>query len=85
MYLCIPKKIYLFLKDDANKNMTYNGSNWAFQIKSIFESIGLAIIWYNQLEMDIPFSLIKQRIMDMYYQSWYSDINNSNRLRTYCR
>ena len=81
----VPKKIYLLLKDDANKNMTYNGSNWAFQIKSILESIGLAFIWYNQLEMDIPFSLIKQRIMDMYYQSWYSDINNSNRLITYCR
>lgn len=81
----VPKKINLLLKDDANKNLTYNGSNWAFQIKSILESIGLAFIWYNQLEMDIPFSLIKQRIMDMYYQSWYSDINNSNGLITYCR
>lgn len=28
--------------------------------------------------------LIKQRIFDNYYQSWYSDINNSPRLQSYC-
>ena len=82
--ISVPKKIYLLLEDDENKTMTYNGSNWAFQIKSILESIELAFICYNQLEMDIHFSLIKQRIMDMHYKSWYSDINNSNRLITYC-
>ena len=60
----VPKKIYLLLKDGANKNMSYNGS---------------------QLRMEIPFGLTKQRIMDMYYQSWYSEINNSNRLITYFR
>ena len=46
----VPKNFYLLLKHNANKNMTYNGSNWAFQLKSILESIELAFIWYNQLE-----------------------------------
>ena len=33
--------------------------------------------------MTIPFSLIKQRILDLYKQSWYANINNSNRLVMY--
>ena len=31
------------------------------------------------------FYLIKQRIYDAYSQTWYADINNSNRLITYAR
>ena len=29
--------------------------------------------------------LTKQRIFDQYYQSWYSNINKSQRLSSYCR
>ena len=29
-----PKKLYLLLKADVDNNRNYNGSNWAFQIKS---------------------------------------------------
>ena len=32
----------------------------------------------------MPFAAIKQRIYDMYLQKWYSDINNSSRLQSYC-
>ena len=28
--------------------------------------------------------MIQQRIKDIYYQQWYSEINNSRRLETYC-
>ena len=34
--------------------------------------------------MRILFELIKQRITDMYLQKWYSEINNSPRLESYC-
>ena len=34
--------------------------------------------------MCILFELIKQRITDMYLQKWYSEINNSPRLQSYC-
>ena len=71
------------LMQDANNNISYNGSNWAFQIKSLLNKLNY--IWLHQTEIDIPFELIKQRIFDNYYQSWYSEINNSSRLSMYSR
>ena len=44
---------------------------------------GLEFIWNQQFEIEIPFNIIKQRIFDIYYQRWYSEINNSNRLMSY--
>ena len=79
------KKVYNMLMQDANNNISYNGSNWAFQIKSLLNKLGLNYIWLHQTEIDIPFELIKQRIFDNYYQSWYSEINNSSRLSMYSR
>ena len=78
----IPKRIYSLLKNDYN-NITYNGSNLAFQIKNILGDLGFSNIWIHQNDIDIPFNLIKQRLLDTYKQSWYSTINNSNRLETY--
>ena len=73
----------MHVKNDADNNRTYNGLNWASQIKNILDSLGLSNIWINQHNADIPFNLIKQRILDTYKQSWYSSINNSNRLEMY--
>ena len=81
----IPKIIYSMLKTDLDNNITYNGSNWAFQIKNILDDLGFSNIWIHQNDIDIPFNLIKQRLLDTYKQSWYSTINNSNRLETYAR
>ena len=82
---CLPKKIYCMLKNDTDNGRTYNGLNWAYQIKSMLDRIGLSNIWVQQFEITIPYNLIKQRISDMYKQSWYSSINNSNRLEMYSR
>ena len=38
---------------------------------------------YGELDINIPFDLIRQRILDMYKQTWDSEINNSNRLQAY--
>lgn len=81
----IPKRVYTMLKHDVDNNRTYNGLNWAYQIKSILDNIGLSNIWIQQSEIEIPFNLIRQRVFDMYKQSWYSAINNSNRLEMYSR
>ena len=53
----------------------------------ILDSLGLSCVhvWMQQAETAIPLNLIKQRLFDMYYQAWYSDINSSNRLETYAR
>lgn len=55
-----------------------------FSDKNILQEHGLLYVWNDQFEIDIPFSLIKQRIIDNFLQKWYSDINNSNRLQSYC-
>ena len=81
----LPKKMYGILKDDVDSGNTYNGTNWASCIKSMLDNLGLSYVWLQQGEIDIPLSLIKQRIFDHYYQTWYTDINNSNRLITYAR
>ena len=54
-----------------------------------FISVGVAYlhfkyVWNNQFDIEIPFPDIRQRIFDVYLQKWYSDINNSNRLQSYC-
>ena len=73
---CLPKKIYCMLKNDIDNGRTYNGFNWAYQIKSMLDKIGLSNIWIQQFEISIPYNLIKQRIFDMYKQSWYSSLHN---------
>ena len=72
--------MYSMLKSDVDNNRSYCGSNLAFQIKSILDSIGLDYSWIQQSEIEIPFNLIQMKILDIYKQAWYSSINNSNRL-----
>ena len=65
--------------------VTYNGVNWASQVKSLLDELGLTYIWVQQDHINIPCDLIQQRIMDMDKQSWYTNINNSSRLLMYAR
>ena len=81
----VPKKIYSMLKDDADNNKNYHGLNWASQIKSILCGIGLNYFWIQQAEIEIPFNVLKTKILDIYKQTWYTEINNSNRLSAYAR
>ena len=81
----LPKRIYTMLKEDADSGNTYNGSNWASHIKSMLNDLGFSYIWLHQTDINIPLNAIKQRIYDSYSQSWYAEINNSNRLITYAR
>ena len=81
----LPKTIYSMLKEDVDEGFHYTGLNWVFHIKTILETHGLGYIWYSQNTGSVPFSFIKQRILDNYYQSWYAEINNSHRLLSYCR
>ena len=64
---------------------TYGGTYWGSQIKQILETHGFSYLWLNQDVNSVPFLVIKQRILDIYHQTWYTDINNSSRLSTYCR
>lgn len=55
----------------ADHNYCYNGRNWAFQVKTIFDQHGFSDIWLNQCDIKIPVNITKQRI-------WFAEINNSN-------
>ena len=81
----IERHIYSMLKHDTNNNIQYDNNNWAYQIKTILDNLGLGNLWIQQEHLNIYLPLIKQRIFDQYYQSWYSTINNSQRLSSYCR
>ena len=77
------KRVYLMLKEDADISCSYNGKNWASQIKQILQEDGFDYVWHLQSEIEIPFDSIKLRIFDNYKQSWYANINNSTRLQSY--
>ena len=81
----VTKRIYNMLRDDANNNNSYNNLNWAYQIKKMLQNLGLGDLWLNQQHCDIFLPEIKQKILDQYHQSWYSEINNSQRLASYNR
>jgi hypothetical protein len=77
-------RIYKTLEQDAINNDTYNGENWATQIKINLDNIGMSYIWHNRYNMLIDIQPIKQRLLDIYKQQWYVRINNSKRLESYC-
>ena len=79
----ILSKTYRMLKSDLENGLHYNKTNWALHIKNILEECGLTYLWQNQPYIFIHFHTIKQRILDIYYQTWYASINNSTRLQTY--
>lgn len=77
--------IHVMLKHDTDHNINYNGKNWATQVKNILQLHGFQYVWQYQFEIEIPFTSIKQSILDNYIQKWSSDINNSPRLQSYCK
>ncbi|XP_060583529.1 uncharacterized protein LOC132739756 [Ruditapes philippinarum] len=80
---CLLKRMYNVLKFDAENGLSYGGNNWACQIKQILNDIGMSNIWINQEHITINFQQVKNRILDIYKQEWYSNIRNSSRLSSY--
>ena len=70
--ISIPKKIYFILKNDAESNVSYNGANWASQVKSLLDELDLSYIWVQQDDINIPWNLIQRRITGSYKQSYYA-------------
>ena len=77
------KKVYFMLKCDSDSDRNYGGRNWASQIKTILQNHGLLNVWLDQAHIQIPFAMIKQRILDNYFQSWHDSISSSPKLQTY--
>ena len=80
----LPFQLFIMLKNDCESNNRI-AKNWAGFLKVELENLGFADIWQNQFLIDIPFEIIKLRLIDNYKQSWFSSICNSSRLETYSR
>ena len=77
------KRMYNVIKEDANNNISYVDKNWAYQIRKLLGELGLMNLWKNQDTYNITFETIKLRILDIFRQSWFSNIAISSRLTTY--
>jgi hypothetical protein len=42
------RKMYNVMKEDVNNNISYNGNNWAYQIKTILDEICFSFLWLQQ-------------------------------------
>ena len=78
------RNIYNMLRNDVTNNLTYNGNNWAYNVKTMLDNIGLSFIWDNQGTIEnIPYLEIKQRIFDNANQELIMSINTSTKLQAY--
>ena len=68
------------MKYDCDLNIPYSGKNWAYQIKTLLNELGLTYIWNHQDDWNVNINTIKQRLIDTYKQTWYSNINNLSKL-----
>ena len=77
------ERMYNVIKENANNNISYADKNWAYQIKKLLGELGLMNLQLNQDTYNITFEAIQLRSLDIFKQSWYSNINNVSRLSTY--
>ena len=51
-----------------DNNINHNIQNLAYQLKSMLETLGINYLWTNQQTNELCLPIIKQRILDQYYQ-----------------
>ena len=75
---------YNMLRDDAMNNNSYAGSNWAYNVKTMLDNLGLSFLWDNQDIIDkSQYSVIKTQLFDNATQELLTSINISDKLDTY--
>ena len=69
-------KIVFKMYENGNRDI-----KWVNYIKSIFDETGFSHLWSDQLTLNPSFIKVtfKQRLIDQFIQSWFSDIYNSSR------
>ena len=77
------KIIFNMQRHDVNTNQSK--TNWAYRIKTTLCDLGMHDLWVHQNRNTIRIEPIKQRIIDQFKQLWHTQINNSQRLKSYCR
>ena len=67
-----------------NQNGLYI-NKFCLNIKQLLDELGLSYLWTVESVTKHHIEIITQRIHDHYLQSWYTEINRSNKLETYRR
>ena len=78
-------RIYVMVLNDTNNGNTYNGTNLAFQVKTLLDNLGFSYVWNIQENLEnISYAEIKQRILDNVNQDLLMSIYTSTKLQLYC-
>lgn len=76
-------KLYSSLVDACSIGV--NTNNWAKSVKSLLDNYGFSYVWNDPFSVNLKtFHLqFKQRVLDVFKQSWYNDIANSRAITLY--
>ena len=76
-------KLYSSLVDACSTGA--NACNWTKNVKSLLDKYGVSFVWSNPFSVNLKtFHLqLKQRVLDVFKQSWYNDIANNRVLTLY--
>ena len=71
--------VYKLLVTDSN-----NGKdNWATNIRNLLFQLGFNYLWFTQDNINITFDILNERLLDQFYQSWRSSVQESEKLCVY--
>jgi len=60
----------------------HRNKNWVTQVKTVLHGYGYGYVWRSGEIDNTCLKSIKRRMLDHYYQTWYSEINNSSKLKS---
>ena len=74
-------KLYNSLVASCNNGKT----NWAKGVKTLLDNYGFSYVWHNPFSVNLnTFHLhFKHKVIDVFKQTWYNDVNNSRSLILY--
>ncbi|MEW8545044.1 MAG: reverse transcriptase family protein [Candidatus Thiodiazotropha sp.] len=73
-------KVYCQQVNCLNNNASY--SCWCTSVRTLLNELGFSYLWDSQSVSKLQLEKVIQMVYDQYYQSWYSDLNLSNKLDT---
>ena len=66
-------------------NSASENKNWAKKVKTLLDTYGFSYVWHDPFSIDIFnfHRVFKQRIIDVFFQSWHNSISTSPSLHSY--
>jgi len=68
----IVKKVFNALKVDDLNNNKYRNKNWVTQVHTVLHEYKYGYVWRFEEIDNTCLKSIKRRMLDNYYQNWYS-------------